>query len=104
MTPPFTGSTTTRRSSQRPTSSRRWTKAGARPGDVLMLSKPLGTGIVLAGGSESDKAEAITGMRRLNRQAAGRLGELPDSSLHAVTDVTGFGLFGHGWEMAERSA
>jgi selenide,water dikinase len=77
-----------------------WTKAGARPGDALVLSKPLGTGIVLAGGSDDEKATAIAGMRRLNRAAAEALaGHDP----HAVTDVTGFGLFGHGWEMAERS-
>ncbi len=79
-----------------------WTKAGARPGDVLVLSKPLGTGIVLAGGTPEDKAAAIAEMRRLNRAAAEALGALatPPS---AVTDVTGFGLFGHAWEMAERS-
>lgn len=80
-----------------------WTKAGAQPGDALVLSKPLGTGIVLAGGSDEDKATAITGMRRLNRGAAEALAGLADGPPHAVTDVTGFGLFGHGWEMAERS-
>jgi len=79
-----------------------WTKAGARPGDVLVLSKPLGSGIVLAGGSEADKAAAIAEMRRLNRAAAEALGALAGAP-HAVTDVTGFGLLGHGWEMAERS-
>jgi selenide, water dikinase len=78
------------------------TKAGARPGDVLVLSKPIGTGIVLAGGDEGDKATAIAGMRRLNRQAAESLMALLPA-VHAVTDVTGFGLCGHGWEMAERS-
>jgi selenide,water dikinase len=78
------------------------TKAGARPGDVLVLSKPIGTGIVLAGGDEAAKATAITGMRRLNRQAAESLVALWPN-VHAVTDVTGFGLCGHGWEMAERS-
>ena len=78
-----------------------WTKSGARPGDRLVLSKPLGTGIVLAGGSASDKAAAIEGMRRLNRGAAEALAGVRP---HAVTDVTGFGLLGHGWEMAERSA
>src|SRR5437588_3478751 len=41
-----------------------WTKRGARPGDVLVLSKPIGTGIVLAGGSDDDKAAVIAGMRR----------------------------------------
>jgi selenide,water dikinase len=79
-----------------------WTKAGARPGDTLMLSKPLGTGIVLAGGSASEKATAIAAMRTLNRDAASALASLGDH-VHAVTDVTGFGLLGHGWEMAERS-
>src|SRR3954462_2978398 len=47
-----------------------WTKAGARGGDVLVLSKPIGTGIVLAGGDEPDKAAAVVGMRTLNRDAA----------------------------------
>ncbi len=79
-----------------------WTKAGARPGDVLLLSKPLGSGIVLAGGSPEARAAAIGTMRALNRAAAEALSELPGGP-HAVTDVTGFGLFGHGWEMAERS-
>ena len=79
-----------------------WTKAGARPGDTLVLSKPIGTGILLAGGSEAEKAGAITRMRALNRGAAEVLAGLDDSP-HAVTDVTGFGLFGHAWEMADRS-
>jgi len=80
-----------------------WTKAGARPGDALVLSKPLGTGILLAGGSPTDKAAAILRMRSLNRAAAEALSELGDGGPHAVTDVTGFGLFGHAWEIAERS-
>jgi len=79
-----------------------WTKAGARPGDALMLSKPLGTGIVLAGGTDDGKAAAIACMRTLNRAAADALSAL-DGAPHAVTDVTGFGLLGHAWEMAERS-
>ena len=77
-----------------------WTKGGAEAGDVLILSKPLGTGIVLAGGDDDAKAAATIGMRMLNRDAAD---ELRAVGPHAVTDVTGFGLFGHGWEMAERS-
>ena len=80
-----------------------WTKAGARPGDAIVLSKPLGTGIVLAGGQPDEKAAAIVRMRQLNRAAAEALSALGDGAAHAVTDVTGFGLFGHGWEMAERS-
>jgi selenide, water dikinase len=78
-------------------------KGGARPGDVLVLSKPLGTGLALAAGSASDKAAAIAGMRRLNRIASEQLQAL-GSGVHAVTDVTGYGLAGHGWEMAERGA
>jgi selenide,water dikinase len=78
------------------------TKGGARPGDRLVLSKPIGTGIVLAGGSPEDKAVAIDRMRTLNRDAAGSLVDA-GPAVHAVTDVTGFGLLGHGWEMAERS-
>jgi selenide,water dikinase len=79
-----------------------WTKAGARPGDVLVLSKPLGTGILLAGGGDDDKRAAIGRMRRLNRSAAEALARL-DGGPHAVTDITGYGLAGHAWEMAERS-
>ncbi|MBA2750953.1 MAG: selenide, water dikinase SelD [Actinobacteria bacterium] len=80
-----------------------WTKAGARPGDSLVLSKPLGTGLILAGGEPDQKAAAIVGMRTLNRAAAEALSALGDGAAHAVTDVTGFGLLGHSWEMAERS-
>jgi selenide,water dikinase len=77
-------------------------KDGARVGDVLVLSKPLGTGLVLAGGTEADKRVAIEGMRGLNRAASEALQLIP--GVHAVTDVTGYGLAGHGWEMAERAA
>lgn len=78
-----------------------FTKGGARVGDVLMLSKPLGTGIVLAGGDDSQKATAVAGMRRLNRTASETL--IAVGGVSAVTDVTGYALAGHGWEMAERS-
>ena len=76
-------------------------KGGARPGDVLVLSKPIGTGLALAGGEPTDKAAAITGMRTLNRAASEQLRVL-GPAVHAVTDVTGYGIAGHGWEMAER--
>jgi selenide, water dikinase len=79
-----------------------FTKGGARPGDVLVLSKPVGTGLALAAGTDADQAAAIAGMRRLNRAASETLRELSDD-VHAVTDVTGYGLAGHAWEMAERS-
>jgi selenide,water dikinase len=77
-----------------------WQKAGARPGDRLLLSKPIGSGIVLAGGTSADKATAVSVMRTLNLTAAEQLRQA--TSPHAVTDVTGFGLAGHVWEMAER--
>ena len=77
-------------------------KGGARPGDVLVASKPLGTGLVLAGGDDDEQRAAIEGMRRLNRVASESLVQLGDA-VHAVTDVTGYGLGGHGWEIAERS-
>ena len=81
---------------------RLFTKAGARPGDRLVLSKPLGTGILLAGGAPEHQSTAVARMRTLNRAAAEALDGL-GAATHAVTDVTGFGLLGHGWEMAERS-
>jgi selenide,water dikinase len=75
-----------------------WAKSTARPGDALFLTKPLGTGLVLAG--KGDVAEAVDWMSRLNRDAADTIRPFLPS---AVTDVTGFGLFGHAHEMAERS-
>ena len=81
------------------------TKAGARPGDVLVLTKPLGVGIITtaAKGDVADPAhlrDAIENMLRLNREAA-RLMQQVD--VHAATDVTGFALLGHSCEMAEKS-
>jgi selenide,water dikinase len=82
-----------------------WPKSGARPGDVLFLTKPLGTGLVLAGARKGilDEAafeEAVGWMTTLNEAAADALRPLRPN---AVTDVTGFGLFGHARETAERS-
>lgn len=77
-------------------------KAGARAGDVAILSKPLGTGLVTSAGTTEQKSAAITGMRTLNRAAAEALVKNA-SAVSAVTDVTGYGLAGHGWEIAERS-
>src|SRR5881227_3829090 len=73
-----------------------WAKSGARPGDALFLTKPLGTGLVLTGvkdGLLDARAgeRAIALMRTLNRAAADVLRPFLPS---AVTDVTGFGLFG----------
>jgi selenide,water dikinase len=79
-----------------------WPKAGARPGDALYLTKPLGTALVLGGAKRglADSAEAVRWMRILNRDAADVLRRLTPN---AVTDVTGFGLLGHAHEMATRS-
>ena len=77
-------------------------KSGAKPGDVVVLSKPLGTGLSLAGGSHADRAVAISGMKAVNRKASELL-VAAGQSVHAVTDVTGYGLAGHGWEVAQRS-
>jgi selenide,water dikinase len=77
-------------------------KGGARPGDVVLLSKPLGTGLALAAGGADDQRTTVEGMRRLNRAASEALVAMGEA-VHAVTDVTGYGLAGHGWEVAERS-
>ena len=80
-------------------------KGGTRPGDLLLLTKPLGVGIITtaAKGDVADPAhlEAATqAMLQLNRRAA----ELAQQSgFHAITDVTGFALLGHGYEMADHS-
>jgi selenide, water dikinase len=75
-----------------------WPKSGAQPGDALFLTKPLGTGLVLAGKGDVD--EAVRWMTTLNAAAADALRPFQPN---AVTDVTGFGLFGHAHEMADRS-
>lgn len=82
-----------------------WTNGGARPGDVLLLTKPLGTGVlstaVKRGAlSHADIGEAVQSMLRLNREAK-RAAE--KGTVHACTDVTGYGLAGHGLEVARAS-
>jgi selenide,water dikinase len=82
--------------------------AGARPGDVLILTKPLGTGII-ATAAKFERASrpvieaAERSMCELNRAAAEALASLPPGAVHACTDVTGFGLVGHAMEMATAS-
>ena len=82
-----------------------WPKNGAHPGDALFLTKPLGTGLIMSGVKRGivgtqPLERAIRWMRTLNKDAAEVLrGGAPN----AVTDVTGFGLFGHAHEMAGRS-
>ncbi|HET7702690.1 MAG TPA: selenide, water dikinase SelD, partial [Candidatus Limnocylindrales bacterium] len=78
---------------------------GAKPGDVLLLTKRLGTGILVSGRrqgrtSDADLAVAIDQMRTLNRVASE---VLVSHGITAATDVTGFGLLGHALEMARAS-
>ena len=81
------------------------TNAGAQPGDVLVLTKPIGTGI-LSTALKKDRLDAgsldrvVRVMTTLNRAAAAAIEGL---DVHAVTDVTGFGLVGHLAEMAAAS-
>lgn len=82
-----------------------WTKSAARPGDAVLLTKALGTGLILQArreGRDPDGAleAAIASMTTLNRAAAEALRPLEPN---AVTDVTGFGLLGHTHETAYRS-
>jgi len=82
-----------------------WPKSGARPGDALFVTKPLGTGLVMTGHKRwlvgtQQLERAIRWMRTLNKDAAAVLRGFDQN---AVTDVTGFGLFGHTHEMADRS-
>jgi len=84
------------------------TNAGAKAGDVLFLTKSLGTGVVGTAikfdrVAASVAAEAVDSMRTLNRSAAEVLRALPADAVHACTDVTGFGLIGHSTEMAAAS-
>jgi selenide,water dikinase len=79
---------------------------GARPGDAVLLTKPLGTGIVTTAlkrgaGTPAEHAAAIDSMATLNAAAARALRGF---EVHACTDVTGFGLLGHAYEMAYGSA
>jgi selenide,water dikinase len=81
------------------------TKAGARPGDVLVLSKPLGFGTVTTAlkqdkADPTDVSEVVGWMKRLNATAS-RLAV--ECGVRSATDITGFSLLGHAWEMAEAS-
>jgi selenide, water dikinase len=84
-----------------------WSNAGVRAGDVLILTKRIGTGIVSTAikrglAPASLERAAITSMRTLNRTAAETLRALA-APVHACTDVTGFGLTGHATKMADAS-
>jgi selenide,water dikinase len=81
-----------------------WRTAGAREGDVLILTKPLGTGIAITGvkadmiGDPGTAAETALWMTTLNALPP-RLSESLHRAVHAATDVTGFGLIGHALDM-----
>jgi selenide, water dikinase len=88
-----------------------WKNVGARAGDALILTKPIGTGVISTALKQECAeagwvAAATASMTRLNRDAAEALHEIENAApagetpIHAVTDVTGFGLLGHAREMA----
>jgi selenide,water dikinase len=87
-----------------------WRNVGAKPGDVLLFTKPLGTGVITTAlkkdrASAESLAAAIAAMSTLNAAAAAALQEIDEKEqaakpIHAVTDVTGFSLLGHAREMA----
>ncbi|MEO6197751.1 MAG: selenide, water dikinase SelD [Dehalococcoidia bacterium] len=82
-----------------------FTKGGARPGDVLYLTKALGTGIVTTAAKEDAASEdhlgmAVASMTKLNRHASHIAREV---GVHAMTDVTGYSLLGHSREVATAS-
>jgi len=84
-----------------------WRNVGARAGDVLLLTKAIGTGVLSTALKKdrvaaADLQVAIASMSQLNRAASEALQEVQEKSgaIHAVTDITGFGLLGHAREMA----
>ncbi len=84
---------------------RYWTNKGARPGDALVLTKPLGSGVLFNANlkgwvSREAMAKCIATLIRLNREAAEVMRSF---DIHAATDITGFGLAGHALEMAKAS-
>ncbi len=84
-----------------------WTNQNAKPGDLLILTKGLGTGTLTAGLKASDYteaqiSEALESMACLN-QVLDLLSDSEASSIHAATDITGFGLLGHAMQVAKAS-
>lgn len=82
-----------------------WTNSGARVGDVLILTKPIGSGVLFNASiknwvSEQAMDECLSTLITLNKAAARVMAAF---DMHAVTDVTGFGLAGHAYEMASGS-
>jgi selenide,water dikinase len=84
------------------------TNAGARVGDALILTKPIGTGVIATAlkfgrAPEGPVAAAIASMTALNKRAAEIVDGWPEGVAHGCTDITGFGLIGHSSEMASAS-
>lgn len=82
-----------------------WKNAGAKAGDKLVLTKPLGTGIIVRAtkfgrSTAYQLAGAVASMLTLNQAAADVARTQPDAWIHACTDITGFGLAGHATEIA----
>lgn len=87
-----------------------WRNVGAKPGDALLFTKPLGTGVITTAlkkdrATAESLAAAVSAMSTLNAAAAAALHELEEKAptpgpIHALTDVTGFSLLGHAREMA----
>ncbi|MCD4750134.1 MAG: selenide, water dikinase SelD [Thermoanaerobaculales bacterium] len=82
-----------------------WRNGGARPGDALVLTKPLGTGLITTAAKADliDASQMGTALRWMGTLNGAAAHAMLDLSPHAVTDVTGFGLAGHVAEMAEAS-
>lgn len=84
-----------------------WTNTGAKPGDKLIFTKPLGTGTLTAGlkkknYTENDIEEAIQSMVKLNN-VVNCISQDEQAFIHAATDITGFGLAGHSMQLAKGS-
>lgn len=82
-----------------------WANAGAQPGDALILTKPIGSGVIFNANrkqkvSQEALNECLTLLTTLNKTAAEAMGPY---DIHAATDITGFGLAGHSWEVAKGS-
>jgi selenide, water dikinase len=79
------------------------TNSGAKPGDVLILTKPLGSGIattaIKRGSASADLARRVISVMSELNKAAGEVFASPRHKVNALTDVTGYGLLGHLWEM-----
>ena len=79
--------------------------AGARPGDVLLLTKPLGTGIISTAVKSGEADEAVAAASQATMLTAGRRAAelMREFKVRAATDITGFGFLGHAWEVAKAS-